>query len=227
MGLVNQTFHAPKKMSSLNFIGDDDFFLFINYPIKLFNILVTNNYLRSPPLRCSNCHKFNCFSLTKRKVNIKRPMSQMKAYELNYTDYYFSYYCKKLLVCNKINIYQFLRCKTKASPRSGTFFSTIDSSHRVSVKKVCKIIYNWSMDETVLSTSQNINLNTKSVSGWFKKIRDVCSSEFCRRKPFGGEGYVIEIDETLLHGKRKNNRGRPLKGDIWKGYNNKEFMEIC
>ena len=85
-------------------------------------------------------------------------------------------------------------------------------------------MYYWSADETILSTTKKVILSKPTVSMWFKKLRKLCGLKFDERKKLGGEGFLIEIDECLLHGKRKNNRGRYLKGDEWKVSKNKEFL---
>lgn len=119
------------------------------------------------------------------------------------------------------------RCKTNFSPNTGTFFSANGSkrpAQNLTIKKIMKILYNWAFDLTILGASEVVGVSNPTASLWFKKIRSVCSRSFEDRQKFGGEGYIVEIDECLLHGKRKNNRGRYLKGDAWKTSQNKEFL---
>lgn len=83
------------------------------------------------------------------------------------------------------------------------------------------------MDHTILSAAQTNNVNYITAAVWYEKIRLLCQSHFDKRSKFGGDGYIVEIDESLLHGKRKANRGRYLKGDKWKISSNKEYVPSC
>jgi len=44
--------------------------------------------------------------------------------------------------------------------------------------------------------------------------RDIPVRLFNKRQPFGGPGQIIEIDECLLRGARKNNKGRFRLADL-------------
>ncbi len=44
--------------------------------------------------------------------------------------------------------------------------------------------------------------------------RDVCYVALDRAVQMGGIGEVVEIDECLLRGKRKSNKGRLTAGDL-------------
>ena len=120
----------------------------------------------------------------------------------------------------------FYRCKTSVSPLPGTFFSsdTQSGSSKLHIKKILKILYYWSLDETIEGISNLVKINPKTVQYWLKKIRSVCVESFEQRKKFGGDGYIVEIDESLLRGKRKHNRGRYLKRDKWEVKPQKEFL---
>lgn len=123
-----------------------------------------------------------------------------------------------------------IRCHTSFAPRNNTFFSiqgVKGSTSKLTLKKIFKILYYWAMDHTILSTSTMIGVTYKIASFWYEKIRLLCQSHFDKRLKFGGNGYVVEIDESLLHGKRKSNRGRYLRGDIWKVSSNKEYVQPC
>lgn len=122
-----------------------------------------------------------------------------------------------------------LRCKTTFSPRSNTFFSVEGvngPSQKLTLKQIFKILYYWAMDHTILATTTMARISNPTASYWFKKIREICQSSFETRSKLGGEGYIVEIDESLLRGKRKANRGRYLTGDKWKVSSNKEFLPL-
>jgi hypothetical protein len=70
---------------------------------------------------------------------------------------------------------------------------------------------------------------------WFALCRDVCYITLDRAVQMSDEGEVVEIDEYLLRGKRKNNKGRYIAGDIEhlqakrakKGRNTQIFSTLC
>ena len=82
------------------------------------------------------------------------------------------------------------------------------------------------MDDTILKTINMVRITKKTCLYWLSKVRFLCTKAFEERRKMGGNGYVVEIDESLMHGKRKSNRGRYLKGDKWQVNPNKEVMDI-
>jgi transposase-like protein len=54
----------------------------------------------------------------------------------------------------------------------------------------------------------------QAVCDWFNLCRDICVQLFEDRQPLGGPGERVEVDESLLRGKRKANRGRLLSGNL-------------
>lgn len=82
-------------MEFLKFRGDDDFYMLINSYEKFFNLLVNKGYLRKPPLRCSNCRKFNVFDLKSQTIHTTKPITEKNSYERNGIDYKFFYRCKQ------------------------------------------------------------------------------------------------------------------------------------
>ncbi|XP_022171083.1 uncharacterized protein LOC111034262 [Myzus persicae] len=48
---------------------------------------------------------------------------------------------------------------------------------------------------------------------WFDLCTDMCCSLFEKRQKMGGQNIVVQMDESLLRGRRKYNRGRLLLGD--------------
>ncbi|XP_077497423.1 uncharacterized protein LOC144108024 [Amblyomma americanum] len=60
---------------------------------------------------------------------------------------------------------------------------------------------------------KDFKLRNDARSDWRNYIREVLEQELQARPPMGGVGQEVQIDETLLRGKRKANRGRLLTGD--------------
>lgn len=80
------------------------------------------------------------------------------------------------------------------------------------------------MDYTSQDIASFVNISYKTALYWVERIQGVCIKYFEGREKMGGDGYIIEIDESLLRGKRKHNKGRYLTGDRWKVANDKEFF---
>jgi hypothetical protein len=69
--------------------------------------------------------------------------------------------------------------------------------------------------QTPISFSiQKLNLNRKTVYDWRSLFRDPSYILFDHAEPMGGIGEICQIDEILLRGKRKNNKGRLTIGDL-------------
>lgn len=101
-----------------------------------------------------------------------------------------------------------------------SFFATVGSdskSHtKISLKSALAVIYFWSKN---LSMRQTKYLLTEDITqdhtfvDWRHYLREVCQRELNDAAPMAGPGENVQIDETLLRGKRKYNRGRILLGN--------------
>lgn len=80
------------------------------------------------------------------------------------------------------------------------------------------------MEELRCRAMMFTNITDKTVSYWFTSLRKICSLAFQKRKKLGSNNTVIEIDECLLRGKRKNNRGRYLQMDEWNNAPNETYI---
>uniref|UniRef100_A0A915NRH5 ISXO2-like transposase domain-containing protein n=1 Tax=Meloidogyne floridensis TaxID=298350 RepID=A0A915NRH5_9BILA len=70
------------------------------------------------------------------------------------------------------------------------------------------------MQTPLLFSVQKLDLNRKTVYDWRSLFRDPPYILFDRTEPMGGKGEICQIDEILLRGKRKNNKGRLTIGDL-------------
>lgn len=111
-------------------------------------------------------------------------------------------------------------------PRHGvgnrSFFSIPDAngkSHsQLPIKIVFAIMYLWCKGLSLKQTRDMLvglvaQISKEAVIDWRNYIRDVCKSALNDAPPMGGPGEVIQIDESLMRGKRKYNRGRLLLGN--------------
>ncbi|KAK8754974.1 hypothetical protein V5799_002275 [Amblyomma americanum] len=60
---------------------------------------------------------------------------------------------------------------------------------------------------------QNSEISKQACTDWTNYIREVCCADLSEQPPMGGPGEVVQVDECLMRGKRKANRGRLLAGD--------------
>jgi len=111
------------------------------------------------------------------------------------------------------------RCQTYRSIRQqNPFFSYVNlNGHchsNLSLGQILEICYYWCLDLPQVSVAALTGRCAQAVCDWYNLCRDVCVKLFEGRDQLGGEGEVVEIDECLLRGKRKANRGRLLLGDL-------------
>ena len=50
---------------------------------------------------------------------------------------------------------------------------------------------------------------------WRYFLREICALKFPQRGRFGNEGHILQVDDALMHGKRKANRGQLMLYEIY------------
>ena len=99
------------------------------------------------------------------------------------------------------------------------------SNSRLSPEKILEVVWHWIIESTLAQTAEILDLEDNTVSDWFSYCREVCEMlnqrHWAAVKLGDGQGQimenqrqdsVIQIDESLLRGRRKYNRGRLLRG---------------
>ncbi|KAF4527971.1 hypothetical protein B566_EDAN014963 [Ephemera danica] len=76
-----------------------------------------------------------------------------------------------------------------------------------------EIIYIWCQDALAIDAERRTGLSHSTVINWFDYCREVPVKMFSRRGKMGASGKPLQVDESLLRGKRKANRGRLLGAD--------------
>lgn len=121
-------------------------------------------------------------------------------------------------------------CKTYLSPRTNGFLSYFDrmgrANSKLSPEKIVQIIFHWASFREIAHSINLLDVSEPILIDWHNHCRHVCMQSnirhFNNRKIGGGPNtffvdgkptIVVQIDETLLRGKRKYNRGRMLAGD--------------
>lgn len=95
---------------------------------------------------------------------------------------------------------------------------------RISPVKVIVLTYAWCKKMSYADTVELCNsileeeekyLSSETVSDWFSYCREVTIDALDRlyekKEKIGGEGHIVEVDETKF-GKRKHNKGRMVEG---------------
>jgi len=88
------------------------------------------------------------------------------------------------------------------------------NNSELSIGAQLELVYYWCQD---LKQSTIITLTSRSahtVCDWMNLCREVPVRIFENCNKLGGSGIVIQVDECLLRGSRKNNKGRLRLGDL-------------
>ncbi len=105
-------------------------------------------------------------------------------------------------------IYKCNICSKKHSIRKNSFFS----GSNLSLSKLITIVFLFATKVNVTTAGKLLanTVSVKSIVQWYKFLREVCSVYLMRNNDrLGGPNpvYISEMDETMLGGKRKYNRG--------------------
>ena len=79
--------------------------------------------------------------------------------------------------------------------------------------EIMEIVYHFIHFTTIALAVKWLGRSSGGVTDWYNLCRDIPVAMWNRRKPMGGPGEIIQIDESLFQGKRKYHRGRLLNSD--------------
>lgn len=100
------------------------------------------------------------------------------------------------------------KCKTSISIRKDSFFA----DHKISFSKILLIGYLWLTKVPTTSIITMTGCSSKTICNFQNHFRQLITDTLEPQDDIiGGEGIVVEIDETKM-GKRKYNRGRHVDG---------------
>lgn len=107
------------------------------------------------------------------------------------------------------------KCNNKACSNRGRLLNTdIFVDKKLELEKVLDIIYLLTKLLTTKSISLMLNVTRKTISRYKRKLRKILKNLVRNERwKLGGEGVVVEIDESKF-GHRKYNRGRVVEG-VW------------
>lgn len=102
-----------------------------------------------------------------------------------------------------------LTCRgQEISYRRGSVFK----GTRLETLQVMRLARCWLNGETHGMATRTTGIHKDAVTVWFMAFRELVSIDMGNnREPIGGEGVIVEVDETLL-GRRKYNKGHSVEG---------------
>ncbi|KAL4113374.1 hypothetical protein QTP88_017006 [Uroleucon formosanum] len=110
-------------------------------------------------------------------------------------------------------------CQTTQSVRNNnSFFTYEDANGRcnsgLSLSEIMEIVYFWVTENQLVQIIKFTGRSKNTICDWMNLCRDIPVRLFNKRQPFGGPGQIVQIDECLLRGARKNNKGRFRLADL-------------
>ena len=105
-------------------------------------------------------------------------------------------------------------CKKSVGLRAGTFFE----QSRLSLKQWIVLMYWWARQYPVSDAAQEAEVDEKTAIQIYQYCRDICSWRLLNRDAplmLGGQGVVVQIDESLFRHKPKYHRGRAPRNEVW------------
>ncbi len=109
-------------------------------------------------------------------------------------------------------------CRKMKSVREGSEFLTYQTeegknSNRLPLAKIVQIIRCWAEMVPQTQAKDRLGIGIRAIAQWYEHCRDVCWTLLGRAEPMGGEGELVQIDESMFGGSGKYRRGRMLGGD--------------
>ena len=109
------------------------------------------------------------------------------------------------------------KCRSEQSLFKNTFFhnDNPNSRSKLSIQCLLKLIYAYFDLKTIrkIKLIAGIKCN-KTVIYWTNSVRERISNYLNSREKLGGSGQIVQIDESLIRGKRKYGVGRLLIRDL-------------
>jgi transposase-like protein len=106
-------------------------------------------------------------------------------------------------------------CRRIRSVRDNVEFLTHDGNrNRLPISTIATILYLFATDVSRWQAAIMAGVSANTIGVWYNFCRDVCLIALDRAPKMGGEGELIEIDESLFGATGKYRRGRMLAGDV-------------
>ena len=109
---------------------------------------------------------------------------------------------KYFWICINLNCKKF---RTTLSIRNGSFLKKF----KITLQESLLLIFSWADGTTIIKASEHTGLHRETMGKFYSAVRSVCRMYF-KNNPvlLGGEGKIVQIDESCFSGRAKYNRGR-------------------
>ena len=111
-------------------------------------------------------------------------------------------------------IFRCVTCRDKASIRRDSFFA----AQRKDFSDYLTALYFFAKSIPACSAEKMMQgmMSQSTILSWYNYYRDLLSRDMIAHPlVVGGQGVIVEIDESMWRGKRKNNKGRALPKGGW------------
>ena len=106
-------------------------------------------------------------------------------------------------------------CKGYLKYHSVRTESVLDG-YSVPLGSILKICWKWYTDQTQVQMAKEVDMSQRTIVKIVDNLRELCV-KFYRDQPIqlGGDGCVVEADESLFRHNQKYHRGRQPAGELW------------
>ena len=109
-------------------------------------------------------------------------------------------------------------CRSEYSIRKFNMFFTYKNrighcKSGLSLQAILEIVFCWINEMPIVAAAKTTGRSKATLCDWYNLCREVTAIEFNKRAKMGGLGKIVQIDECLLQGKRKSNKGRLRNAD--------------
>ncbi len=112
----------------------------------------------------------------------------------------------------KCNYKACVQYQSRTSIRSGSFFAR----SKLSLKSWIHVFYLWSSKISEETARNQVQLSNKTMVDCYSFLREICEKYFVIHPvKLGGQGSIVQIDESCFSHKVKYHRGRVPKKAIW------------
>ncbi|ETP20067.1 hypothetical protein F441_06123, partial [Phytophthora nicotianae CJ01A1] len=102
-------------------------------------------------------------------------------------------------------------CRLERTYKKGSFFE----GQGLTIQDAVLLLWFWAKREPSTHAQQMTGHSSHTLTDWYSFCRDICSREMLRSPmQVGGPGHIVEIDETSIKKKSKNNVGA-RHPDFW------------
>lgn len=126
---------------------------------------------------------------------------------------------KKCTKCRRISVLdndqKQYRCRYSVClSRVGVFSRSIFKNTKKGIDDILQLFYLYLLKTPIQGITMATGYSSSTICRWTGKLRELVLNNLVReQRMIGGEGVIVEIDETKL-GKRKYNRGHMVEG-VW------------